>query len=146
MDLEEVHIEALKEETFYAIAKLRSGDTVQEVDTRPSDALALAVRTNSPIYVTEEVMDRAGLSIPTETREKAAIENWYYSPLREAKTDFPAEELEKLPPQLGPFVAFGPEKPEKPTPPPWPSEEEAMKQKEAQSKGRQELVSFVFAT
>ena len=64
--LEEVRIEQLKDQAFYAIAKIRTGKTVQEIDARPSDALALAVRTNSPILVAEEVFELAGFPIPAE--------------------------------------------------------------------------------
>ena len=62
--LEEVRIEALREDTFYAVAKLRSGETVREVDCRPSDAMAMAVYTGAPIYVADEVMQTAGFDIP----------------------------------------------------------------------------------
>jgi bifunctional DNase/RNase len=61
--LEEARIEALKEEIFYGVAKLRSSDRVWEIDARPSDILALAVRTGSPIFVGEEVMERAGIDL-----------------------------------------------------------------------------------
>jgi RNA polymerase sigma factor (sigma-70 family) len=64
--LEEVRIEAIREETFYGVAKLRTGDKVQEVDGRPSDVLALAVRTGCPIYVAEEVLKSAGKLIVEE--------------------------------------------------------------------------------
>ena len=57
--LEEVRVEVLKDSIFYGIAKVRIGNEVKEVDARPSDVLALAVRTSSPIYVTEEVMQQA---------------------------------------------------------------------------------------
>ncbi len=62
----EVRIEALMQDTFYAVVKLRHGDTVQELDARPSDAVALAVRTGSPILAAEEVLARAGVDIPAE--------------------------------------------------------------------------------
>ncbi len=58
-ELVEVRIEALKEEIFYAIIKIRSGKQVQEVDARPSDALALASLAKCPIYAAEEVIERA---------------------------------------------------------------------------------------
>ena len=67
VELEEVRVEALKEDTFYAVAKLRSGEAVQEVDARPSDAIALALRTGSPVYVAEEVMGRGGADITDDT-------------------------------------------------------------------------------
>jgi RNA polymerase sigma factor (sigma-70 family) len=62
--IDEVRIEALKGDTFYAVVKFRRGDAVREVDARPSDALALAVRTGSPIFAAEEVLARAGVDIP----------------------------------------------------------------------------------
>jgi len=62
--LDEVRIESLREETFYAVAKIRNGNSVKEIDARPSDALGLAVRTGCPIYVSPEVMDKAGSAIP----------------------------------------------------------------------------------
>jgi len=62
-ELEEARVEALKEEIFYGIAKLRSGNRVREIDARPSDILALAVRMGSPIFVGEEVMERAGIDL-----------------------------------------------------------------------------------
>jgi RNA polymerase sigma factor (sigma-70 family) len=58
-ELEEVRVDSLKDETFYGTAKIRIGNEVKEVDARPSDVLALAVRTGSPIYVSEGVMERA---------------------------------------------------------------------------------------
>ena len=62
--VEQVRIEMLKGDTFYAIVKIRRGKTVSEVDARPSDALALAVRTGSPIFVAEDVLKSAGADIP----------------------------------------------------------------------------------
>ncbi len=64
--VDEVRIEALKQGVFYAVAKLRGGDRVREVDARPSDAIALALRTRSPIYASDEVLAEAGVPIPEE--------------------------------------------------------------------------------
>ncbi|MBN1161950.1 MAG: bifunctional nuclease family protein [Dehalococcoidales bacterium] len=61
--LEEVHIVALKKDTFYAVVKMRSGKKTSEVDARPSDAIALAVLNNIPIFVAEEVLETAGIKI-----------------------------------------------------------------------------------
>ena len=49
----------LKENTFYATIHLRSGGHVRAVDARPSDAIALALRTRSPIYVEDAVIQSA---------------------------------------------------------------------------------------
>jgi uncharacterized protein len=56
-----VVINDLQNDTFYARIVLEvNGETV-EVDSRPSDAVALAVRVNVPIYVEDDVMERAGM-------------------------------------------------------------------------------------
>lgn len=62
-ELEEVRVESLRDETFYGVARVRIAGHIQEVDARPSDVLALAARTGSPIYVAEDVMERAGRAI-----------------------------------------------------------------------------------
>ncbi|MSP12029.1 MAG: sigma-70 family RNA polymerase sigma factor [Chloroflexi bacterium] len=62
--IEEIRIEALKDETFYAIIRLQANNTIHEVDARPSDAIALALRTASPIYATEEVLQNGGVALP----------------------------------------------------------------------------------
>jgi hypothetical protein len=55
-----VEINDLRDETYFARLVLeRSGDRV-EVDSRTSDAIALAVRAGAPIYVADHVMERAG--------------------------------------------------------------------------------------
>jgi hypothetical protein len=49
----------LKENTFYATIHLRTGSHVRVVDARPSDAIALALRTRSPIFVEDAVIQSA---------------------------------------------------------------------------------------
>src|SRR5262245_22852426 len=49
----------LKENTFYAVIHLRLGSNDLAVDSRPSDAIALALRVDAPIYVEEEVLNKA---------------------------------------------------------------------------------------
>ena len=56
-----IMISSLERNTYFARIVLDvNGDTV-EVDSRPSDAIALAVRVQAPIYVAEEVMEQAGM-------------------------------------------------------------------------------------
>jgi len=57
----------LKNDTFYAKVILDIDGKQMEVDSRPSDALALAVRTGVPIYADESVMDKAGILLDVET-------------------------------------------------------------------------------
>jgi bifunctional DNase/RNase len=49
----------LKENTFYAMIFLSMDGKTITVDSRPSDAIALALRTDSPIYVTEDVLSKS---------------------------------------------------------------------------------------
>ncbi len=61
-ELERVVITELKEETFLAVLWLKQGDEPMVVDARPSDAIALALRADCPIYVSEQVMQTAKLN------------------------------------------------------------------------------------
>lgn len=56
-----VTINDLRNETFYALIQVEVDGRTFEVDSRPSDALALALRTNSPIFVNESVLQQAGV-------------------------------------------------------------------------------------
>ena len=60
--LERVVITELTEDTFYAVLWLRQGSEQVAVDARPSDALALALRADCPIFVTEQVLHAAQFS------------------------------------------------------------------------------------
>jgi len=59
ISLTEVYINELKDGTFFA--KLKFEDNDLEIDARPSDAIALAVRCNAPIFVSSDVMDETGI-------------------------------------------------------------------------------------
>ena len=56
-----VVVNALQNDTFYAKLYLNVNGTQVEIDSRPSDALALAVRTGATIYAEEAVLDKAGI-------------------------------------------------------------------------------------
>jgi hypothetical protein len=60
--LERVVISELKDDTFFATLWLQQGNAPLVLDARPSDALALALRADCPIYVTEQVMQQAKLN------------------------------------------------------------------------------------
>ncbi|MCD6452964.1 MAG: bifunctional nuclease family protein [Dehalococcoidales bacterium] len=65
----------LKNDTFYARILLNVDGGTVEVDSRPSDALALAVRTEVPIYTEEAVLDKAGIFLDKETGKPLAEES-----------------------------------------------------------------------
>ncbi len=60
--LEKVVITEIKDETFHAVLWIRQGDEPVMIDARPSDAIALAMRADCPIFVAEEVMQSARLN------------------------------------------------------------------------------------
>lgn len=59
-DLQDVLVSELREHTYFAKLRIRQNGEIIEVDCRPSDAIAVAVTTNVPIYVNEEVLDEVG--------------------------------------------------------------------------------------
>lgn len=63
VDVERILISELIEQTFYAIIRMNTGQGTSEVSSRPSDAIALAVRINAPIFASEEVLDQAGIEL-----------------------------------------------------------------------------------
>jgi bifunctional DNase/RNase len=66
-------ITSLSEEVFFARLHLQQNDHEIDVDSRASDAIALAVRFECPIFVAAEVLDRAGV-IPEKDEEKVPEE------------------------------------------------------------------------
>jgi bifunctional DNase/RNase len=49
----------LRDQTFYAVIHVRRGNEELEIDARPSDAIALALRTGSPVFVAPSVLEKA---------------------------------------------------------------------------------------
>lgn len=71
----EIVISALQESTFYAVIHMRAGDRVLEIDARPSDAIALALRSSAPIFVEQSVLDQAQTISADDTKE-AKLRKW----------------------------------------------------------------------
>jgi bifunctional DNase/RNase len=63
----------LADETYRARIMLTSGGDDYEIDARPSDAIALAVRTSAPIFAAEDVLDRAGVIPEADEEEKLSV-------------------------------------------------------------------------
>lgn len=62
--VERVVITELKESTYFAELVLAFGDKAMILDSRPSDAIALALRATAPIYVMQQVLNQAKMSLP----------------------------------------------------------------------------------
>lgn len=59
-EIQEIYINDLRDHTYFAQLRIRHDGEVIEVDSRPSDAIAVAVTVDAPIYVSEEVIEEAG--------------------------------------------------------------------------------------
>ena len=69
MNLDKIIIHALRDNTFYAVLCLSKDEVKKEIDCRPSDAIAIALRTNSPIWVLEEVVADASIPVDRDADE-----------------------------------------------------------------------------
>ena len=74
-------INDLRDSTFFAqirVTVTRSGaDTMLELDARPSDAIALALRTEAPIYVAQSVLDQAQTISPESEDQSEQSKSWF---------------------------------------------------------------------
>jgi bifunctional DNase/RNase len=67
----------LKDNTFYALIYVAIGEDITAIDARPSDAIALALRTSAPIYVEESVIDNAKtVDVGTERADAERLQKW----------------------------------------------------------------------
>ncbi|MFN3596587.1 MAG: bifunctional nuclease domain-containing protein [Rubricoccaceae bacterium] len=90
-EVTDILIDDLREGTFYAKVRYVYDDEEAQLDARPSDAVALAVRTDAPIFVAAAVLDEAG--IPTEDEDDSGPEPEPFAeppPPRAAAPDLPA--------------------------------------------------------
>ena len=76
-DVQRIVVCELRENTFYAMIYLdREGETMA-IDARPSDAIALALRTKSPIFVEDDVVESAkGLDLSKDTTDSERLQKW----------------------------------------------------------------------
>jgi bifunctional DNase/RNase len=75
--VERIVVSDLKENTFYALIHLRTDGHVLAVDARPSDAIALALRTHSPIFVEESVIQSArSVESAKENMDVGRLQKW----------------------------------------------------------------------
>lgn len=75
-------INDLRDSTFFAQIRLAIGagtDRTLEVDARPSDAIALALRTEAPIFVAQSVLDQAQTITPEEGDSEEKTKKWFES-------------------------------------------------------------------
>jgi hypothetical protein len=71
-----IAVTELRENTFYAVITLQVNGSEVEIDSRPSDALALAVRTSAPIFVADQVIDDQGIEFGAEPDDAEVIDEF----------------------------------------------------------------------
>jgi uncharacterized protein len=70
VSVERIVITELKDGTFYAVIEMAQNGTRYEISSRPSDAIALAVRVNVPIFANEEVLTEASIVIRDDEEQE----------------------------------------------------------------------------
>src|SRR6185436_8359315 len=72
-----VVINDLRDSTFFAQIRVSIGERTLEVDARPSDAIALALRTEAPIFVAQSVLDQAQTITPDAEDQDEKMKKWF---------------------------------------------------------------------
>ncbi|MEJ7620671.1 MAG: bifunctional nuclease family protein [Aquificaceae bacterium] len=74
--LEKVVINDLRDSTYYAELHILQGNNLIVIDSRPSDAINLALRFDAPVFVEEEVLEKSKVPKPEEEEEKEKLKEW----------------------------------------------------------------------
>ena len=75
-EVESIEVTELKDNTYYATICLQVGDKKLAIDSRPSDAISLALRTKSPIFVAKQVLEASSVLQQLEdTQEETNLSN-----------------------------------------------------------------------
>jgi len=76
--VDKIAVIELKNNTYYALIFLDVNGKKVQIDARPSDAIALALRTESPIYVDDEVIEKArNFDLSIDSAESEKIKKWF---------------------------------------------------------------------
>jgi bifunctional DNase/RNase len=93
--IKHILVNDLNNDTFYAKIIIQVNGSEKEIDSRPSDAMALAVRAQVPIFAAEAVMDKAGILLDKETG-KPIVPEGAPGAEGEARTQVDEAELRRL--------------------------------------------------
>ena len=72
-----VVINDLRDSTFFAQIRVITGERTLELDARPSDAIALALRADAPIYVAQSVLEQAQTISPDSEDQDEKVKKWF---------------------------------------------------------------------
>ncbi len=85
VEIMEVVINRFRDGVYYAMLVFKQGDDLTMVDARPSDAIAIAVRTGCEIYAYQSVMEEAGIIM--DDMEKPTVDNSEDAPINKGNTE-----------------------------------------------------------
>ncbi len=91
--IKSILVNDLQNDTFYAKISFDFNGKEVEIDSRPSDAIAIAVRAKAPIYANEEVLEKAGIIFDQETGKPVVSSQ---AGKHDGKKEVSEEELRKL--------------------------------------------------
>ena len=74
--VDKVVINDLKDSTYYAEIHILQGNNLLIIDSRPSDAINIALRFSAPIFVEESVLEKSKVPKPEEEEEKEKLKEW----------------------------------------------------------------------
>ncbi len=90
-EVESIEVTDLRDNTYYAVIYLQAGGKKLTIDSRPSDAISLALRTRSPIYVAKKVIETSSVLQQSEEAQEQNLSN--------VSRDKWSEILEKMSPE-----------------------------------------------
>ena len=75
--VDSIYVHSLKDRTFFALINLTIGQETLQIDARPSDSIALALRSNAPIFVEEEIIAKNSFAEDdlVEKKETSSLED-----------------------------------------------------------------------
>ncbi len=97
VDVRQVVIHTVRRSIYYAKVVVEKGHKIHDVDSRPSDAIALALRTGSPIFVARELLDKVGLEpLETEVDIENTLDRFYELEPQISEADNPEAEAAQI--------------------------------------------------
>ena len=86
-EIARITVTELRENTFYAQITLKAAASEIEIDSRPSDALALAVRSDAPIFAADKVIEESGIEFEHEVEDQEEVVEKFKEFLDEVSPD-----------------------------------------------------------
>jgi len=77
--VEYIHIHDLKDNTYYAEITIKTATSQVKIDSRPSDAINIALRSGAPIFVSEEVLEKSQIDDQHQDSKEEDLKDWLES-------------------------------------------------------------------